>query len=293
MQHLGRFGTLIGFAIQVCAAGAFVIWPNQMWIGWTALALGGAVLFATLLWWIRCNRAHCREWIAHVEPWHIIAVGLCIAVGGVLWQVYRSPQTHLANASSIPINFVPPKPSAQFQQFEPPPDKFYSRTAKEELGDAMLKVSQSFSRDGEPAVRQAFQLADSVRLGRVLSAEKLQELMQTANDAIAHLQAINQVIWRDVFKNAADPILDLQRPLDINHNQISPLLANFTDEIKHFVEALRTLERLPNENDLRARVQQIISEGPSERLHRISQAFENWMRQSRANIDTFQRKLSQ
>jgi hypothetical protein len=48
MQHVGRMGTLVGFAFQVGAAGAAVIAPDQKWIGWALCALGLLTFAATL-----------------------------------------------------------------------------------------------------------------------------------------------------------------------------------------------------------------------------------------------------
>jgi len=91
MKYVGRFGTLIGFACQICAAGAAVIWPDQKWVGWSLFVFGGLTLAVTFIWWLRTNRAHLRDWVKRVEPVHVIALGLIIAAGGVLWMLYRGP----------------------------------------------------------------------------------------------------------------------------------------------------------------------------------------------------------
>jgi hypothetical protein len=100
VQHVSRFGTLAGFACQICAAGAAVIWPDQKWIGWSLFIFGGITLIATFIWWLRVNKAHLRDWVKRVEPVHVIALGLVIAAGGVIWMLYRAPANAPASATT-------------------------------------------------------------------------------------------------------------------------------------------------------------------------------------------------
>jgi hypothetical protein len=110
MQHVGRMGTLTGFALQICAGGAALIAPDEKWIGWTLASFGALVFVVTLIWWLRENWTPIKSGRKHLEPSHIIILGLVVAACGVLWQLWRAPPN--VSTAHPPINVIVQAPSA-------------------------------------------------------------------------------------------------------------------------------------------------------------------------------------
>jgi hypothetical protein len=70
-----------------------------------AIASGVVWLIVLTVFMIR-NRKSFRVWIAKVEPWHIVALGLLIAAIGVVWQQSRASPMIQATQSA-PTSVVP------------------------------------------------------------------------------------------------------------------------------------------------------------------------------------------
>src|SRR5215211_7070102 len=103
---LGRFGSLIGFALSFVSAGAIALAPEAKWIGWFVFAVGLVTLFGSLLYGMY---AHRHRWKEKLEPSHLIWMGLilavlgsCLALGGFAWQQYRSDASTNAAAQWQP-----------------------------------------------------------------------------------------------------------------------------------------------------------------------------------------------
>src|SRR5258708_1483427 len=54
-MQTGRLGTLVGFSLQVCGAGAAMIWPNEKWIGVAIFAVGLVIAIISLIVWFKSN----------------------------------------------------------------------------------------------------------------------------------------------------------------------------------------------------------------------------------------------
>jgi hypothetical protein len=54
-MQTGRLGTLVGFSLQVCGAGAAMIWPNEKWIGVAIFAVGLVTAVISLIVWFKSN----------------------------------------------------------------------------------------------------------------------------------------------------------------------------------------------------------------------------------------------
>lgn len=48
-------GGWVGFALQICAGAATVLWPNEKWLAWSIFIAGTALLLASLAWWFFAN----------------------------------------------------------------------------------------------------------------------------------------------------------------------------------------------------------------------------------------------
>ena len=77
-----------------------MIWPEAKWIGWTLFVIGSGTLVATLLWWLHVHRWRIRDWRKHLEPIHVILLGLIIALGGIIWHFAQSIPAAPAAASN-------------------------------------------------------------------------------------------------------------------------------------------------------------------------------------------------
>jgi hypothetical protein len=60
-------GQWAGFAIQIVAAGAAMIWPNDLWIGGALFVFGSTILAGSFAWYFRTNYRLRWPWISLVE----------------------------------------------------------------------------------------------------------------------------------------------------------------------------------------------------------------------------------
>jgi hypothetical protein len=110
------------YLVEAILIGAHYALPNTNWgdlVGQTLFAIGIAGLLVYLPVQAWKNRQIIRIKMTPIEPWHIIAVGLAIAIAGVAWQVYRGPVVILSTAGPG-RNDAPPIPNESFVVPSPP-----------------------------------------------------------------------------------------------------------------------------------------------------------------------------
>jgi hypothetical protein len=80
------FLTLFLFAVQTAAGVAPMRWPNHTWLAGLIFYVSGFFAIACLVWWSLSN----RDWLMPaLQPLQVIALGLAIALGGLIWQWKR------------------------------------------------------------------------------------------------------------------------------------------------------------------------------------------------------------
>ena len=88
-----------------------------------------------------------------LEPWHLITLGLLIAIGGLAWQQWWwRPTTNLAGTAA-PVSGAP---SAGVASQLLQPAKFYSQQDKENLSNLCRELRELFVRNGGDGVATGF-----------------------------------------------------------------------------------------------------------------------------------------
>ncbi|MEH2505609.1 hypothetical protein V1290_004420 [Bradyrhizobium sp. AZCC 1578] len=82
------FLTLFLFAVQTAAGVAPMKWPQRRWLADAIFYLSGFFATICLVTYLVTN----RDWLVPaIQPSHVIALGLAIAFGGLLWQWRQAP----------------------------------------------------------------------------------------------------------------------------------------------------------------------------------------------------------
>jgi hypothetical protein len=127
-MHLGRFGSVVGFSLQVIGGGVALYAPDAKWFGLLMIAAGTITLVVSTLWW---SKSQLKRAVAKVEPWHLQFGGLvgvilfgCISLAGVIWGWQRG--SVVSESLKVVIQpasqSVAPKPADyRPRQAEPPP----------------------------------------------------------------------------------------------------------------------------------------------------------------------------
>lgn len=82
------FLTLFLFAVQTAAGVAPMRWPHHTWLAGLIFYVSGIFAVACLVWWSFSN----WDWLmSALQPPQVIALGLAVALGGLIWQWKRTP----------------------------------------------------------------------------------------------------------------------------------------------------------------------------------------------------------
>lgn len=63
-MQLGRLGSLVGFSVGCVGAGVQMIVPDPKFYGWSLIAIGGATMAVSLVWWFFANYRIRWPWTA-------------------------------------------------------------------------------------------------------------------------------------------------------------------------------------------------------------------------------------
>jgi hypothetical protein len=142
---VGGFGVACAFGSTVLPANLQV---SGFVVGCLAMAVAGCGTIVHLVNEYRVNRDRPR---LKLEPIHIIALGLLIALGGVGWQWLQSKPIPVFAAKPLATDAVPlVLPKAVMS----PPSIKYSDAEKNELRDAIRQVVKLLDGDGEKLADQ-------------------------------------------------------------------------------------------------------------------------------------------
>lgn len=82
------FLTLFLFAVQTAAGVVPTRWPERRWLADGIFYLSGFLAVICLITYLVFN----RDWLLpNIQPSHVIAFGLAVVLGGLLWQLRQSP----------------------------------------------------------------------------------------------------------------------------------------------------------------------------------------------------------
>lgn len=220
----------------------------------------------------------------------IVAFGLILLGGMILQRTRTTP----APTPTVAAQIAPmPQPVSKLES--PNERRYYTKAQKEELGDAMHKAAQVLSKEGMPASREARAIANGAQ-GNPL-ADNLRSLIQRANGIIASLVKVETVIWKDIFKQPADPIYDLQQLLDANHHEIPAVIQNFKKTVNDYIVGLQTMQMLLEkgsaDDEIRFRVSRLADDAYAVRMRDIAEGFNDWAQQALNRIGAKQRELAE
>jgi hypothetical protein len=145
------FLTLFLFAIQTAAGVAPMKWPERTWLAGWIFYLSGFFALVCLAWWVTSN----RDWVMpYIQPPQVIAIGIAIALGGLIWQWSTGPQNYQpsAAASVTPpaAAIAPPTVDAMSRPlpkgpYQPGPilQKKYTRNEAQVMIDALIKITDT------------------------------------------------------------------------------------------------------------------------------------------------------
>jgi hypothetical protein len=115
-----------------------------------------------------------------LEPFHLIALGLVVALAGVGWQIYRNYQTPVVvAASAAPTSAEPQSPSAK-------PQRKYSSADVPKLTPIVQKISELVTSQGTPLAFEIYNFCVTLRqklgdLGTKETIRQLQDFAERAN----------------------------------------------------------------------------------------------------------------
>lgn len=98
-------------------------------VPYSVRAIGVGIGVFLTLWplWVWCWRRFLAKKVSIMEPWHVVAIGLIIAFGGLVWQQLRQPERIEAGASAaspsaiiaVPLDQpTPPTPKRIYSEYE-------------------------------------------------------------------------------------------------------------------------------------------------------------------------------
>lgn len=192
-------------------------------------------------------------------------------------------------------NTAPAQIQATTQSNPPPPPpshrKYYSKAAKEELSTAMFKVAQVLGKQGIPAAREGMAISNGADQ---IDPDQISSLLERGSNVISRLDTIKKEIWgpQGVFANPADPIYDLQQPLESNHSEPNYLLVDFRNKTSKFMEALEA-QKLINDRDIKIRVANLARDATQEPMRSAAERFQTWIQQCQVRIEEKQRELGE
>jgi hypothetical protein len=291
-QESERSSDRIRFAL---AAATYILALAAQVSGYTnpAVALvlaviGTAVLVVPCCHYVRrwhCGRQEAGK--AVVEPLHLIIVGLAgiiifaaVALGGALWHLKKAPSPDAAISESHSQTAAPPEKKEK---------KYYSAAEKEELANAMYRVSQVLTTEGLPAAQEAERISRDMKYPP--EDHYLDSLKQRTDDIAGRLAKIEEEIWGKIFSKKAYPIYDLQHILECNHQNTHSVLKNLIVTIGRFKDGLLTIEKAEG-RELKSSVAILVSHAYAEQLRTLAGLLGNWIGQCQNHIQEKQQELS-
>jgi len=87
------FGTGASFFISL-GAGALTQSPDYQFLALPVAIVSGTLFLVLVIMFLVSNWRDIKSWLAKVESWHVIAVGVLIVVAGLIWQFVRTPASN-------------------------------------------------------------------------------------------------------------------------------------------------------------------------------------------------------
>jgi hypothetical protein len=221
------FLTLFLFAVQTAAGVAPMKWPQHTWLAGWIFYLSGIFALICSFWWFISN----RDWIMlYVQPPQIIAVGLAVALGGLIWQWSKGPQ----NLQPLPIAAGTATPNsavvAQSQSILIAA-RYYSAKNKEEVAAFLDKISDTINKPAEEMLLLAQQALGGYLFNRPNEAQLYLQRMDEIKAIAAKIEAS---LYDDMLANEReyrqemnailfpkDPLIKFRVAVDAYRNGIS------------------------------------------------------------------------
>jgi hypothetical protein len=147
------FLTLFLFAVQTTAGVAPMRWPQHKWISDVIFYMSGFFAVVCLVVYVSTN----SDWLLpSIKPFHVIALGLSIAVGGLVWQwkiQTSQPLLEVASKHQTAPNAVP------VQVSESPKKITYSERDIRELLDGLADAHDLVEKHIFPATHRITEAA--------------------------------------------------------------------------------------------------------------------------------------
>lgn len=226
------------------------------------------------------------QWAAKLRGWLQLRManrrvkfgGIIIAVGLIFWGGMEFEEWKRPNTAVI---LVPPAtPSAS--------SRYYSASEKEDIADAIYKISKHTNSDGITLANTVRMISNSLQPG--FTKERIEEMMQQADSSRELVVGLQQGIWDNLInKSPASIIPDLQ---DVAGSD-KPL-RDIGTAINNISGGLATLERISNLLDQNHLYEAEEMLHPQRQiLYDTSEGIRGWVQQCNERISAMDKRLKQ
>ncbi len=77
-MHIKTLSGWLGFALELCAGAAVVIWPENLWIAWIIFIVGSLLMIGSIIWWLITNYRTKINFAVINYEWAWLVVPSCV-----------------------------------------------------------------------------------------------------------------------------------------------------------------------------------------------------------------------
>lgn len=287
--QLGRFGSLVGFAVQVIGGGVALLFPAA---GYFLIAVGTAVLLAAIGHGVYSHRKEIAEWRQRVGIVTILLlIGIAgtwlfasVALGALAWRLLRTPGNPIVS-QTIPATIPAPAPVLPAWQTL---RRQYIGRSKELFDENLTTISRLLNGQGNEAVRLASLIArDMAITPPEIRPDRYASIKPSALQAQDLLEQVHKKIYDQMLVEYRDQSADLTDVLER-----PDALAGAQSAIRQIVNLYDTFESLSKE--LRPEMQhgaKVLFGEHRESLQRAMNEFSTWVMACNNRIEAKRKAL--